>query len=100
MEPVEDTDGESHVAQDCPHVRAVELYLVFLVVVAPDEEGLHDVDGQVGHDEEGDCVPPSHLPLSSRRVGAAPQPVHYHRGLDENLDQHQQVAEEEIKFKG
>ena len=34
VEPVEDADGESHVAQDCPHVRTIEIYLDGLVVVA------------------------------------------------------------------
>ena len=54
MEPVEDADGEGHVTQHCPHVGTVELDLVLLVVVTPDQQRLHDVDRQVGHNEEGD----------------------------------------------
>ena len=68
MEPVEDTDGKSHVAQYCPQIWTIELYLILLVVIAPDQEGLHDVDREVGHDQESDGVPSSHSFLGSSRV--------------------------------
>ena len=54
MEPVEDAEWEGHVAQHCPLVGTVEFDLVLLVVVTPDQQRLHDVDRQVGHNEEGD----------------------------------------------
>ena len=68
MEPVEDTDGKSHVTQNCPHIGTIELYLILLVVIAPDQKGLHDVDSKVGHDQESDGVPSSHSFLRGSRV--------------------------------
>ena len=68
MEPVEDTDGKSHVTQNSPDIWTIELYLDSLVVIAPDQKGLHDVDSKVGHDQESDGVPSSHSFLRGSRV--------------------------------
>ena len=68
MEPVEDTDGKSHVTEYSPDVGTIEFYFDSLVVIAPDQKGLHDVDSKVGHDQESDGVPSSHSFLRGSRV--------------------------------
>ena len=85
--------------EDCPDIRTIELYLDSLVVIAPDEQGLHDVDGQVGHDQEGDGVPALHLSLSSDSVGTSSQTINNHWGLKQDLDYDQEVPEEELWLK-
>ena len=99
MEPIEDTDGESHVTQYGPDIWSIELYLDSLVVIAPDQEGLHDVDGQVGHNQERDHVTRFHLSLCGDTVGTSPESVHDHWSLYENLNHNQKVSEEESSLK-
>ena len=48
---------------------------VCLVLVASDEEGLHDVDGQVDHDQEGEGVAAPHQLLVLDGVTAPPADV-------------------------
>ena len=93
MEPVEDTDGKSHVTQNSPDIWTIELYLDSLVVIAPDQEGLHDVDSQVSDDQESDHIPTFHLSLSRGSVGTSPESVNNHGSLYEDLHQHQEVSE-------
>ena len=99
VEPIEDADGEGHVTEYCPQIRSIEIYLDSLVVVAPDKEGLHDVDCEVGHYQEGDNIAALHLSLSRGAVGTSPQSIYDHRSLYQNLHQDQQVSEEESCLK-
>ena len=100
MKSVEYTNGQSHVAQDCPHVGAIKVNLWGLVIVTPDQEGLHDVHGQVPHDQEGDRVPSLHQSLVMNRVRASPEAVNNHWSLNQDLNDDQKVAEEELRIKG
>ena len=57
-----------------------------LEFVALELEGVPDVHGEVGGDEERDQLPPRSRPLVLRRVAAPPEAVDDHRGLQEDLD--------------
>ena len=99
MKPVEYADGERHVAQDCPHVRPIEVNLGRLIIVTPDQESLHHVHRQVAHNQEGEGVAALHQSLVMDRVGASPQAVNNHRSLNQDLNDDQKVAEEEFRVK-
>ena len=60
MKPVENTDWQSDMTENSPHFWSIELNLGCLVVMAPDQQGLHDVDSQVSNYHEGDCISSSH----------------------------------------
>ena len=85
MEPVEDTDGKSHMTEYSPDVGTIELYFDSLVIIAPDQKGLHDVDSQVSDDQESDHIATFHLSLSRDGVGTSPESVDNHGSLYEDL---------------
>ena len=85
MEPVEDTDGKSHMTEYSPDVGTIEFYFDSLVIIAPDQKGLHDVDSKVGHDQESDHIATFHLSLSRDGVGTSPESVDNHGSLYEDL---------------
>ena len=85
MEPVEDTDGKSHMTEYSPDVGTIELYFDSLVIIAPDQKGFHDVDSKVGHDQESDHIATFHLSLSRDGVGTSPESVDNHGSLYQDL---------------
>ena len=54
-------------------------------LVALELEGVPDVHGEVGGDEEGEELAAGPRPLVLRRVAAPPQAVHDHRRLHQHL---------------
>ena len=100
MKSIEYADGQSHVTQNCPDIWAIEVNLWRLIIVTPDQESLHDVHGQVPHNQEGDGIPSLHQSLVMNRVGASPQAVHNHWSLNQDLNDDQKIAEEELSVEG
>ena len=61
------------------------VYETDLELVALELEGVPDVHGEVGGDEEGDELAAGPRPLVLRRVAAPPQAVDDHRRLHQDL---------------
>ena len=99
MKPVEDADRQGHVTQHCPHIRTIEIYLVALVVIAPNQQCLHRIHCKVDHNQEGDGVPALHLSLGHSTVATSSQAINYHWSLNQDLDDNQKVSEEKYRLK-
>ena len=67
VKSVEDAEGQGDVAEDGPDRDGVEHDLL-LVNITLEKNGVHDVDGQIGHEQKHQGVPASFSLLESNRV--------------------------------
>ena len=67
--PVEDAEGQGHVAQHSPDLEGEEGHLC-LIDVGLEQESLEDVDSEVCHDQEHQGVPSGSVLLGPGRIGA------------------------------
>ena len=67
--PVEDAEGQGHVAEHGPYLEGEEGHLC-LIDVCFEQESLVDVHREVCHDQEHQGVPSSSVLLGPGRIGA------------------------------
>ena len=67
-------------------------------MVVQEEQGLHEVGGEVADDEEGDHVSSWHLLHHVRVIGAPPETIYNHRCLNQRLEEEKKAGDDCVRL--